>query len=62
MSLRDCLPRTDWFGLATGFALFATGAALTVTVIGAVIGIPMLLGSLALFTDNTTLRGTPCTS
>jgi hypothetical protein len=56
------LPRTDWFGLATGFALFATGAVLTVTVIGAVIGIPMLLGSLALFTDNTTLRGTPCAS
>jgi hypothetical protein len=60
MSLKDCLPRTDWFGLASGLVLFATGAVLTMTVIGAVIGIPMLLGSLALFTDNTTLRGTPC--
>jgi hypothetical protein len=62
MSLKDCLPRTDWFGLTSGFVLFATGTVLTMTVIGAVIGIPMLLGSLALFTDNTTLRGTPCAS
>ena len=62
MSLEECVPRTDWFGLASGFVLLATGAVLTVTAIGAVIGIPMILGSFALFTDNTTLRGTPCAS
>jgi hypothetical protein len=62
MSLEECVPRTDWFGLASGFALFAAGIVLTVTVVGAVIGIPMVLGSFALFTDNTTLRGTPCAS
>lgn len=60
MSLKDCLPRIDWFGLTTGFALFATGVLLTMTVVGAIIGIPMLLGSIALFTNTTTLRGTPC--
>jgi len=62
MSLEKCLPRTDWFGLASGFALLTTGTALTLTAIGAVIGIPMILGSFALFTNNTTLRGTPCAS
>ncbi len=62
MSLKECVPRTDWFGLASGFVLLATGAVLTVTAIGAVIGIPMVLGSFALFTNNTTLRGTPCAS
>lgn len=60
MSLKDCIPRTDWFGLTVGFLLFATGAAFTATVAGAVIGIPMLLAALGLFEKPTTLRGTPC--
>ena len=60
MTHKDCVPRIDWFGLTTGFALFATGTVLTMTVVGAVIGIPMFLGSLALFSEPTTLRGTPC--
>ena len=60
MTLKDCIPRTDWFGLTYGFFLFSTGVMLTLTVIGAVIGIPMLMVSLELFSNPTTLRGTPC--
>lgn len=62
MSLRDCIPRTDWFGLLSGFALFGVGVILTVTVVGAIIGIPMLLAAVGLFQNHTTLRGTPCSS
>lgn len=60
MTLRNCKPHVDWFGLGTGFALFSVGGILTATVVGAVVGIPMLLASLGLFNNPTTLRGTPC--
>lgn len=60
MKLENCMPRIDWFGLTTGFTLFGVGVMLTMTIVGAVIGIPMLLASLGLLTDHTTLRGTPC--
>lgn len=60
MTLMNCKPRTDWFGLAAGFTLFSLGVILTMTVVGAVIGIPMLLVSLGPLTNHTTLRGTPC--
>ena len=62
MSITNCIPRTDWFGLTTGFALFTVGSFLTVTLIGAIIGVPMLLASIGLFDRPTTLRGTPCAS
>lgn len=60
MTLKNCIPRIDWFGITTGFALFSLGVVLTMTVVGAVIGIPMLLMALGPLTDHTTLRGTPC--
>lgn len=60
MTLQNCKPKVDWFGLATGFAMFSIGVFFTMTFVGAVIGIPMLLASLGLLTDHTTLRGTPC--
>jgi hypothetical protein len=62
MTITDCIPHTDWFGIFTGMALFAAGVVLTTTVVGAVVGIPMLLASLELFSNPTTLRGTPCAS
>jgi hypothetical protein len=60
MTIRNCVPNTDWFGIFTGFLLFSAGTILTATLIGAIIGIPMVLGSLELLTEPTTLRGTPC--
>lgn len=60
MKLTNCIPRIDWFGLATGFVLFAIGVLLTMTFVGAVVGIPVLLVALGPLTNHTTLRGTPC--
>lgn len=60
MSITNCIPRTDWFGLMSGFTLFAVGLVLTITFVGAIIGVPMLLASIELFSSPTTLRGTPC--
>lgn len=60
MAFTDCIPRTDWFGLTTGLVIFGAGVVLIATVVGAIIGIPMVLASLGLFTDAKTLRGTPC--
>jgi hypothetical protein len=60
MSITNCIPRTDWFGLMSGFALLAVGSTLTVTFVGAIIGVPMVLASIGLFSNPTTLRGTPC--
>jgi len=60
MSITNCIPRTDWFGLVSGFLLFAVGSILTVTIVGAIIGVPMVLASIELFSNPTTLRGTPC--
>ena len=55
MSLTNCIPKTDWFGLVTGLTLFAVGVIHTMTVIGSIIGIRLLLASLALFEDHPTL-------
>ena len=60
MSSKNCIPRVDWFGLTAGFLRFAVGVVITVTVVGAVIGIPMLLTAVGVFQEPTTLRGTPC--
>ena len=60
MTIANCIPNTDWFGIFTGMALFAAGVVLTATVVRAIVGIPMLLASLELFSNPTTLRGTPC--
>lgn len=62
MTITNCIPNIDWFGILTGMALFAAGVVLTATVVGAIVGIPMLLASLELFSNPTTLRGTPCAS
>jgi uncharacterized membrane protein YhiD involved in acid resistance len=50
----------DWFGLAVGLGLMGIGIVLTVSVWGAIIGLPALVASVALLTNPTTLRGTPC--
>ncbi len=60
MKLRDCTPRMDWFGLVVGVGLLGIGVVLTVSVWGAILGIPAMLASVALLTNPTTLRGTPC--
>ncbi len=60
MRLTNCNPRIDWFGLIIGFGLFAIGVLLTMTFVGAVIGIPLLLMAMGLLTNHTTMRGTPC--
>ncbi len=60
MNTTQCIPHIDWFGLSTGAVLFGLGMILTATIVGAVIGIPLLLASLSLFDNPTTLRGTPC--
>lgn len=58
--MTKCIPKTDWIGFVAGATLFAFGATLTLTVIGAIIGIPIVLLSLELMTNPKTLRGTPC--
>ncbi len=60
MTSTNCHPRIDWFGLVVGAGLFTSGFLLTLTWIGAVIGVPVLLASLGLFINPTTMRGTPC--
>lgn len=50
----------DWFGLAVGVGLLGIGVVLTATAWGAIVGIPAMLASVALLTNPTTLRGTPC--
>ncbi len=60
MTSTNCDPRIDWFGLVVGAGLFTIGFMFTLTWIGAVIGVPVLLASLGLFSKPTTLRGTPC--
>jgi hypothetical protein len=60
MNITKCIPHTDWFGITAGVVLFATGIVLTATVVGSIIGIPLFLASLSLFSKPTTLRGTPC--
>jgi len=60
MTTNLCVPRTDWFGIGVGFSLLLIGGALTVTWVGAIVGVPMVLGAISLFGDSKTLRGTPC--
>jgi hypothetical protein len=60
MRTKDCVPRTDWFGIGLGFVLMLVGGALTLTWVGAIVGIPMVLGAIGLFDNPKTLRGTPC--
>lgn len=60
MTRNNCKPNIDWFGLIVGSALFGTGTVLTTTVVGAIVGIPLILASLGLFSNPTTMRGTPC--
>lgn len=62
MTHQHCNPRFDWFGFTAAFAVFAVGSFLTATVIGAVIGIPLVLVSLGPLLDHKTLQGTPCAS
>lgn len=56
----NCIPRTDWARLTAATVLAATGALLTATVIGAVVGIPLTLAAFAFYVEPKTLRGTPC--
>jgi len=60
MTTNECVPRTDWFGIGVGFSLLLIGGALTLTWVGAIVGVPMVLGAIGLFDDSKTLRGTPC--
>ncbi len=57
---RTCIPRIDWTGVVVGGVLFAAGTILTLTVVGALVGVPLLLTSVELMTRSETLRGTPC--
>lgn len=60
MKISECLPHTDWFGIGVGILLALIGVALTLTWVGAIVGVPLFLGSIQLFDDSKTLRGTPC--
>lgn len=58
-AITNCIPRIDWFGLTTGSMLFLVGSVLTLTWVGAAVGIPMLVASIGLFSRSETLLGTP---
>lgn len=60
MRIKDCIPRTDW--LLVGFALLVMliGAVLTLTWIGAIVGVPMFVASLDLLYEPKTLRDPSC--
>ena len=60
MTLKDCLPRTDWLVIGIGLLLMFTGGALTLTWVGAIVGIPMFLGAVELFANPKTVRGAQC--
>jgi hypothetical protein len=60
MKLNDCVPRTDWIFLGLGSLLMVVGASLTLTWIGAIIGIPIFLAALELITKPKTVRSTHC--
>lgn len=56
----ECVPRIDWFGIVFGVGMVLVGGALTLTWVGAIVGVPLILASIQLFDDSKTLRGTPC--
>ena len=55
MAGQPCPDRVWAWGILIGFPLFMTGAALTITLIGAPLGIPMFAAGLGLM-----LSGKPC--
>ncbi|MFQ5968268.1 MAG: hypothetical protein ACE5MI_11760 [Acidimicrobiia bacterium] len=55
-----CVPRPDWAARIAGGIVMIAGVALTATMLGALIGIPLLLGGVGMIAAPPTLRGTPC--
>ena len=55
MGARPCPDRPWFWGIAIGFPMFMTGAVLTITLIGAPIGIPLFASGLGLM-----LSSKPC--
>lgn len=60
MRIEDCVPRIDWFGIGLGLFLMFVGVMLTLTWVGAIVGVPLFLASLELVSEGKTLLGTPC--
>jgi hypothetical protein len=48
-TLRNCKDRVDWLGIAFGGGIVAIGGFLSAWVIGAIVGIPILLVGLTFF-------------
>lgn len=57
MTLKDCIPRTDWLVIGIGLVLMLAGG---FTWVGAIFGIPMFLGAVELFANPKTVRGAQC--
>jgi hypothetical protein len=47
-TLRNCKDRVDWVGITLGVGIVAIGGFLSASVIGAIVGIPILLVGLPL--------------
>jgi hypothetical protein len=48
---RQCRDRLDWVGLSLGLALVVVGGFLSLTIIGIVIGAPLIVAALPLLTN-----------
>ena len=57
--IQSCGRRIHWLGLAAGLVLIPLGGVLSATVVGVVLGGPMLLIALALLRNSVTPK--PCT-
>lgn len=60
MTLKDCLPRTDWLLLGLAGLLMVVGTLLTLTWVGAIIGMPMFVAAVELLAAPKTVRNRAC--
>lgn len=60
MKLTDCRPRFDWLLVLLALVVMVVGSVLTLTWVGAIVGVPMSAAALELLTKPKTVRDASC--
>lgn len=60
MKLKNCLPRIDPLLIGLALSVMLVGTALTLTWVGAIIGVPMFIAGIELLSEPRTVRDKSC--